>query len=84
MVSELAQGGEGFAGPILLTQHAFMSLTEIERKGMLSSVVIVKDHDVTTLVREKHTQIVDHSRHDTIPMWVKFDEKFDRSNLMKL
>jgi hypothetical protein len=36
-----------------------------------------------TLVHEKHTQIVDHSRHDTIPMWVKFDEKFDRSNLME-
>ena len=44
-------------------------------------VVVVID---TTLVHEKHTQIVDHSRHDTIPMWVKFDEKFDQSNSMKL
>lgn len=51
MVSESARGGEGFAGPILLAQHAFMSLTEIERKGMLSSVVIVKDHDVIQRAR---------------------------------
>jgi hypothetical protein len=35
-----------------------------------------------TLVHEKHTQIVDHSRHDTIPRWVKLDETFDGSNLM--
>ena len=46
--------------------------------------VVNIQHLTTTLVCEKHTQIVDHSRHDTIPMWVKFDEKFDRSNLMKL
>jgi hypothetical protein len=37
---------------------------------------------ITTLVHEKHTQIVDHLRHDTIPRWVKLDETFDGSNLM--
>jgi hypothetical protein len=37
------QDGGNHAQPITLTRGAFMSLSEIERKDMLSSVVIVKD-----------------------------------------
>ena len=43
MLSESSQDGENHAQPIILTRRAFMSLSEIERKNMLSSVVIVKD-----------------------------------------
>jgi hypothetical protein len=45
MLSESSQDGENHAQPIILTRHAFMSLPEIERKDMLSSVVMVKDDE---------------------------------------
>ena len=65
-----------------LSAHTFMPPATVTRIADLATAGMVES--AATLVHEKHTQIVDHSRHDTIPMWVKFDEKFDRSNLMKL
>jgi hypothetical protein len=45
MLSESSQDGESHEQPIVLTRRAFVSLSEVERKDLLSTVVIVKEDE---------------------------------------